>query len=77
MELANGDMPQLGLYINRLIKTQDLEAWKADPAKFNAWIKQCICDYVQGIQFSIVTYAARSEAAFEVVMVKDNKTLSR
>lgn len=42
----NGEPAQLKIYINRLLATQDIRGWMADPAGLDKWLKDCICDYV-------------------------------
>lgn len=41
-EMANGEQFHLGLYVSRLLRTQDLNAWRNDPEGFDAWIKKSV-----------------------------------
>lgn len=49
----NGEPAMLKLYISRLVATQDVRAWMADPAGLDAWLKNAICDYVNRCQVAI------------------------
>lgn len=55
IELANGNMALIGIHIARLIRTQDMEAWKANPEGFDRWLKAAICDYVNNTNVVIRT----------------------
>lgn len=57
LEMENGEMAQLGLYIARLLRSQDLEAWKSDPEALNKWVRACVCDFVNHCTVTIVTRA--------------------
>jgi len=46
LEMANGETAQLGIYIQRIIQSQDLVAWQADPAGFDQWLRGEICKFV-------------------------------
>lgn len=50
---ANGEPAMLKLYINRILATQDIAGWMADPAGLDAWLKKAVCDYVNGLQVVI------------------------
>jgi len=56
---ANGEQAMLKLYINRILATQDIAAWMADPAGLDAWLKKAICDYVNGCHVVIEGRGAR------------------
>ena len=46
LELPNGEAAQIGLYINRILKTQDLVYWQGNPVGFDQWLRKTVCDYV-------------------------------
>ena len=47
LEMDNGNPAMLGLYIQRLVKSQDLNAWKQDRAGFDFWLKEQVCNFVK------------------------------
>lgn len=55
LELPNGYPAQLSLYIKQIVRTQDLNAWRNNPDGFDAWLKGCICDYVQNLK-AVIRY---------------------
>lgn len=50
LRLNNGEPAQLGLYIARILRTQDLVAWQGDRAGFDKWLKRTICEYVNNCE---------------------------
>jgi len=50
---GNGEPAQIKVYINRLLATQDIASWMADPAGLDKWLKGAICDYVNNLQVVI------------------------
>ena len=57
LELDNGEMAQPGIYLHRLLKTQDFEAWKSSPEQFKNWIADQMAAYFRNLQVVIVTSA--------------------
>jgi hypothetical protein len=46
LERPNGEAAQIGLYISRILKDQDLVYWQGNPVGFDQWLRKTVCDYV-------------------------------
>ena len=57
LELPNGYPPQLNSYIARIMRSQDLEAWKANPAGLGEFIRTAVAGYMAQVSVVIVTRA--------------------
>lgn len=52
---ANGETAQPMIYLRRLLKTQDLESWKAEPGRMPQWIADQMANYFSNLEAKIWT----------------------
>ncbi len=53
LEMANGEQAQPLIYMKRLLKTQDLEAWNGRQDELRDWLAQSMADYFKNVTVKI------------------------
>lgn len=53
LEMQNGVPFQFQAYVKGLINSQDLDAWKSDPEKFDEWMQKTVKHAISQCKFVI------------------------